>query len=172
MARTSDPNSATSQFFINVADNSFLDWGQAPRGDGNGYCVFGKVVGGMDVVEDRQDAHRATPTIHDVTAAPIVIESPAPLSPPRLGSARSELQALFISDLHLTAERAGGERALHRVPGGQSAPPGALHPGRLLRVLDRRRRPRRAVPCRGRRPACGISDAACSCISCTATATS
>ena len=49
MARTSDPNSATAQFFINVADNSFLNWGH-PRGDGNGYTVFGKVVSGMDVV--------------------------------------------------------------------------------------------------------------------------
>ena len=49
MARTSDPNSATSQFFINVADNSFLNWGD-PRDDGSGYAVFGKVVDGLDVV--------------------------------------------------------------------------------------------------------------------------
>ncbi len=49
MARTSDPNSATAQFFINVNDNAFLNWGD-PRGDGNGYAVFGKVVSGMDVV--------------------------------------------------------------------------------------------------------------------------
>jgi len=49
MARTSDPNSATAQFFINVNDNAFLNWGD-PRGDGNGYAVFGKVVAGMDVV--------------------------------------------------------------------------------------------------------------------------
>ena len=49
MARTSDPNSATAQFFINVNDNGFLNWGD-PRGDGNGYAVFGKVVSGQDVV--------------------------------------------------------------------------------------------------------------------------
>jgi peptidyl-prolyl cis-trans isomerase A (cyclophilin A)/peptidyl-prolyl cis-trans isomerase B (cyclophilin B) len=49
MARTSDPNSATAQFFINVNDNAFLNWGD-PRGDGNGYAVFGKVVAGQDVV--------------------------------------------------------------------------------------------------------------------------
>jgi cyclophilin family peptidyl-prolyl cis-trans isomerase len=49
MARTADPNSATAQFFINVGDNSFLNWGD-PRSDGNGYAVFGKVVSGMDVV--------------------------------------------------------------------------------------------------------------------------
>jgi peptidyl-prolyl cis-trans isomerase A (cyclophilin A) len=49
MARTNDPNSATSQFFINVVDNSFLD--QANSRDGNGYAVFGKVVEGMDVVD-------------------------------------------------------------------------------------------------------------------------
>src|SRR5690606_21664289 len=49
MARTSVPDSATSQFFINVVDNSSkLD---APRPDGHGYAVFGKVVSGMDVVD-------------------------------------------------------------------------------------------------------------------------
>jgi len=49
MARTADPHSASSQFFINVADNTFLDH-KAPRGQDWGYCVFGKVVEGMDVV--------------------------------------------------------------------------------------------------------------------------
>jgi peptidyl-prolyl cis-trans isomerase A (cyclophilin A)/peptidyl-prolyl cis-trans isomerase B (cyclophilin B) len=49
MARTSDPDSATAQFFINVNDNAFLNSGDA-RGDGVGYAVFGKVVSGMDVV--------------------------------------------------------------------------------------------------------------------------
>jgi cyclophilin family peptidyl-prolyl cis-trans isomerase len=48
MARTSIPDSATSQFFINVADNSFLDY---PGQDGYGYCVFGKVIEGMDIVD-------------------------------------------------------------------------------------------------------------------------
>jgi peptidyl-prolyl cis-trans isomerase A (cyclophilin A) len=56
MARTSDPNSATSQFFINVKDNAFLD--KANSRDGNGYAVFGKVVSGMDVV----DKIRTVPT--------------------------------------------------------------------------------------------------------------
>lgn len=49
MARTNDPNSATSQFFINVRDNRFLDADQAQ--DGNGYAVFGKVVSGMSTVD-------------------------------------------------------------------------------------------------------------------------
>ncbi len=49
MARTMAPDSATAQFFINVADNAFLDAAHAR--DGNGYAVFGKVVEGMDVVE-------------------------------------------------------------------------------------------------------------------------
>ena len=48
MARTSDPDSATSQFFINVANNSFLDY---PGQDGAGYCVFGKVVDGTEVID-------------------------------------------------------------------------------------------------------------------------
>ena len=49
MARTSDPDSATAQFFINVGDNAFLNSGDS-KGDGVGYAVFGKVVSGMDVV--------------------------------------------------------------------------------------------------------------------------
>lgn len=47
MARTSDPNSATAQFYINVADNKFLD----RANDKAGYCVFGRVIEGMDVVD-------------------------------------------------------------------------------------------------------------------------
>ena len=57
MARTSDPHSATAQFFINVGDNAFLDY-KGPSPQGFGYCVFGKVVEGMDVV----DRIRAVPT--------------------------------------------------------------------------------------------------------------
>ena len=49
MARTSNPDSATAQFFINVKDNTFLD--QPNARDGNGYAVFGRVVQGMDVVD-------------------------------------------------------------------------------------------------------------------------
>ena len=50
MARTSDPHSATAQFFINVGDNAFLDH-TAPTAQGWGYCVFGKVTAGQDVVD-------------------------------------------------------------------------------------------------------------------------
>src|SRR5688500_4444285 len=57
MARTSDPHSATAQFFVNVADNAFLDH-QAKEGAGWGYCVFGRVIEGMDTV----DAIRREPT--------------------------------------------------------------------------------------------------------------
>ncbi|MDF7825656.1 peptidylprolyl isomerase [Pontiellaceae bacterium B12227] len=49
MARTPDPHSASAQFFINVGDNAFLNY---PGQDGWGYCVFGKVVEGMDVVNE------------------------------------------------------------------------------------------------------------------------
>lgn len=76
MARTADPNSATAQFFINVNDNSFLNWGD-PRGDGHGYAVFGKVIEGMDVVT--KIAHVPTgpggPFGRDVPRVPVVIES-------------------------------------------------------------------------------------------------
>jgi peptidyl-prolyl cis-trans isomerase B (cyclophilin B) len=57
MARTSEPHSASSQFFINVADNDFLDY-KGPSPQGWGYCVFGKVVAGQDVV----DRIKAVPT--------------------------------------------------------------------------------------------------------------
>ncbi len=50
MARTSDPHSATAQFFINIADNDFLDY-KAPSANGWGYCVFGKVTAGQDIVD-------------------------------------------------------------------------------------------------------------------------
>jgi peptidyl-prolyl cis-trans isomerase A (cyclophilin A) len=73
MARTSDPNSATAQFFINTVDNANLDY---PNPDGNGYAVFGKVVSGMDVVKKIE----ATPTtsrgsMRDVPEKPITIDS-------------------------------------------------------------------------------------------------
>jgi peptidyl-prolyl cis-trans isomerase B (cyclophilin B) len=51
MARTPDPNSATAQFFINVSNNDFLNF-KSETPQGWGYCVFGKVVEGMDVVND------------------------------------------------------------------------------------------------------------------------
>lgn len=57
MARTGDPHSATAQFFINVKDNGFLNY-TAPNQQGYGYCVFGKVVKGTEVV----DAIRKVPT--------------------------------------------------------------------------------------------------------------
>ncbi len=73
MARTGNPNSATSQFFINVANNASLN---APQPDGYGYAVFGKVVSGMDVV----DKIRQSPTgnqngFQNVPATPITITS-------------------------------------------------------------------------------------------------
>lgn len=76
MARTSDPHSATAQFFINVGDNAFLNWGDA-RSDGHGYAVFGKVVSGMDVVMKVAQAATGAggPFPRDVPRDAIVIES-------------------------------------------------------------------------------------------------
>jgi len=74
MARTSDPHSATAQFFLNVVNNNFLNF-RAASADGYGYCVFGKVVEGRDVV----DKIKAVPTgnrgFHqDVPAEDVVIK--------------------------------------------------------------------------------------------------
>jgi len=63
MARTSDPHSATAQFFINVADNDFLDY-TSHSPNGWGYCVFGKVVGGKDVVDKIKNVPTATTGFH------------------------------------------------------------------------------------------------------------
>ena len=73
MARTGQPHSATSQFFINVADNKFLDY---PGQDGWGYCVFGKVVEGMDVVNAIKGVATTTKYGHkDVPIDDVVIEA-------------------------------------------------------------------------------------------------
>ena len=73
MARTSAPHSATAQFFINVADNAFLDY---PGQDGWGYAVFGKVVKGMDVVRNIAKVQTKNVDMHsDVPMAPVIIES-------------------------------------------------------------------------------------------------
>jgi peptidyl-prolyl cis-trans isomerase B (cyclophilin B) len=63
MARTSEPHSATAQFFINVADNDFLDY-TSPSANGWGYCVFGKVVAGKDVVDKIKAVPTATVGFH------------------------------------------------------------------------------------------------------------
>jgi cyclophilin family peptidyl-prolyl cis-trans isomerase len=72
MARTNDPNSATAQFFVNVADNAFLD----PRGNNPGYTVFGRVVSGMDVVNKIKAVQTGTVGMHgDVPLTPVVINT-------------------------------------------------------------------------------------------------
>ncbi|MFT5132633.1 MAG: peptidyl-prolyl cis-trans isomerase B (cyclophilin B) [Gammaproteobacteria bacterium] len=59
MARTADPHSASAQFFINTTDNAFLDH-RSPSEDGWGYCVFGKVIEGGDVVEKIEEVDTTT----------------------------------------------------------------------------------------------------------------
>ncbi len=76
MARTGEPHSATSQFFINVADNAMLDH---PGSDGWGYCAFGQVVEGMEVV-DRIEAV-------ETTENPQMGERSQPVNPPMIRKA-------------------------------------------------------------------------------------
>jgi peptidyl-prolyl cis-trans isomerase B (cyclophilin B) len=74
MARTSDPHSATAQFFINLKDNDFLDF-RAANSQGWGYCVFGRVTEGMDVVETIAKVATTSRRGHqDVPADDVVIE--------------------------------------------------------------------------------------------------
>lgn len=73
MARTSDPHSASAQFFINVKNNSFLDY---PGQDGYGYAVFGKVVDGTDTVDKiRKVKTGRSGMFADVPAEPVIIET-------------------------------------------------------------------------------------------------
>lgn len=74
MARTSDPHSATSQFFINTKDNTFLNY-KRKDGDGWGYCVFGKVIAGMDVVDKIEAVETTSKAGHqDVPVEDIVVQ--------------------------------------------------------------------------------------------------
>ena len=76
MARTNDPHSATSQFFINVSDNGMLDH---PGSDGWGYCAFGQVVEGMEVVDRIKDV--------ETTSNPQMGENSQPVNPPMISKA-------------------------------------------------------------------------------------
>jgi len=75
MARTSDPHSASSQFFINTVDNTFLNY-KAKTDEDWGYCVFGKVTDGMDVVEKIAKVSTGSQGGHgDVPVDDVVIEN-------------------------------------------------------------------------------------------------
>ena len=72
MARTNDPHSATAQFFINVKDNSFLDYAGP---DQWGYCVFGRVTAGTDIVDEIRKVKTSTKGFHgDVPVEDVIIE--------------------------------------------------------------------------------------------------
>ncbi|WKE64151.1 peptidylprolyl isomerase [Gallaecimonas kandeliae] len=74
MARTPDPHSATAQFFINVKDNDFLNF-QSASSQGYGYCVFGEVVEGMDVIDKIKAVATGSHGFHqDVPLEDVVIE--------------------------------------------------------------------------------------------------
>jgi len=74
MARTNDPHSATAQFFINTVDNDFLDY-KSPSGQGWGYCVFGEVVEGLDVVDKIRAIKTGNKGFHqDVPVEDVIIE--------------------------------------------------------------------------------------------------
>lgn len=75
MARTMDPHSATAQFFINIKDNSFLNH-TGKNTNGWGYCVFGKVTSGMDVVEKIKAVDTGNRAGHqNVPVEPVIIET-------------------------------------------------------------------------------------------------
>ena len=171
MARTSEPHSATAQFFINVADNDFLDY-KAPAANGWGYCVFGKVVGGQDVVDkitrgahrqqrlppERAEGRRRDPEgrgsrgLTSPAGPPRKAPSPRmartrPLLPPyrRHRSTPAATHAVPLGPAPV-AGPAGGAAAFHafaRRSGARGRR--RLHPRRPLRLVDRRRPDARSV---------------------------
>ncbi|MHB1238921.1 MAG: peptidylprolyl isomerase [Gammaproteobacteria bacterium] len=87
MARTQDPHSATAQFFINVADNAFLDHTAATPA-GWGYCVFGRVADGMDVVREVETVGTGSRSGHqDVPTEDVIIERVEVIDEPETGAA-------------------------------------------------------------------------------------
>lgn len=73
MARTNQPHSATSQFFINHKDNAMLDWDKSP--DGYGYCVFGKMIEGFEVLDKIASVETGSKGFHqDVPKTDVVIQ--------------------------------------------------------------------------------------------------
>lgn len=75
MARTNDPHSATSQFFINVSDNDFLNHRGTQSGQTWGYAVFGRVTDGMEVVDEIKSVPTGTHGMHrDVPEEPVILE--------------------------------------------------------------------------------------------------
>ncbi|HIU18377.1 MAG TPA: peptidyl-prolyl cis-trans isomerase [Candidatus Avidesulfovibrio excrementigallinarum] len=78
MARTSDPHSATAQFFINTVDNDFLNF-SSPDVNGYGYCVFGMVVDGMDVVDKIEKVKTRTLGMHSDVPTDMVLITGASL---------------------------------------------------------------------------------------------
>ena len=93
MARTMDPHSASTQFFINVKDNDFLNHtSKSPRGWG--YTVFGKVIKGMDVVNKIRQSETGSggPFPSDVPQTPVIIKSMTLLNPAQPPSAPANIQ--------------------------------------------------------------------------------
>ena len=76
MARTRDPHSATAQFFINTVDNGFLNF-SSPDVNGYGYCVFGKVIEGMEAVDKIEKEKTTTRGIHSDVPVSAVLITPA-----------------------------------------------------------------------------------------------
>lgn len=90
MARTGEPHSASSQFFINVKDNKMLDFKEkSPRGWG--YCVFGKVIGGMDVVEQIKNVKTTSRDgYEDVPVEPVVIKKAYQMGPDEVKAVKAK----------------------------------------------------------------------------------
>jgi cyclophilin family peptidyl-prolyl cis-trans isomerase len=105
MARTNDPNSATSQFFINLSNNTFLDQGHDRQGnvvpDGPAYAVFGKVISGMDTVDRIKvvKTMRMPNGMSDVPAEEVMIESVTIVSEAQAKSAEARNAADLVKSI-------------------------------------------------------------------------
>ncbi|CAN5243500.1 hypothetical protein BH23VER1_BH23VER1_27580 [soil metagenome] len=113
MARTGDPDSATSQFFINVVDNDGLDY---PEPDGHGYAVFGKVVEGMDTVDAIKDTPTGMSTLKSRIPSGELLDTPM-----------RDVPTEIITITKATVVEDGGPAA-PKAPGDTDPAPGATDP--------------------------------------------
>ena len=159
MARTSAPHSATAQFFINVADNGFLNH-TAPTAQGWGYAVFGKVVGGTDVVDRIKAVKTGRKGFHDDVPHEDVVIEKAVVTSNDACSARPHARPCRLSRSCVGAAARGARSTSFPTCTCRPAEPATfdawrgylrdhagrrgLHPRRPVRGVGRRRRGRRA----------------------------
>jgi cyclophilin family peptidyl-prolyl cis-trans isomerase len=144
MARTSEPHSATSQFFINTVDNLYLDYKDSTSGSRWGYCVFGRVIEGMEVVDAIEGVETETVgSYQNVPKIPVIINDAVEITT-ALTVPLKQVQNDFITFTHtgsrLTATLHTGEKitlGLYTLAGKEVFQRSEIGPGRTTIPINR-----------------------------------